>query len=86
MSKHLAHDENPCQRIPLIILILIYPTYICLNLIAYNMLERMFLSQSPEVSNGALNHGDNCSSASAAFARACREVMVPFTGKNITIY
>ena len=34
-----------------------------------------YFSQSPEISSRALNHGDHCSSASVAFARACRQVL-----------
>ena len=45
------------------------------------MLERLFyLSQSPEVSSRAFEPWlYDCSLASAAFARACREVLAPFT-------
>ena len=45
-----------------------------------------YFSQSPEISSRALNHGDHCSSASVAFAKACREVLAPFTSKKITMY
>ena len=46
----------------------------------------LFLSQSPEISSRAFNNGVHCSLVSAAFARACREVLAPFTGKKVTIY
>ena len=47
----------------------------------------LVLSQSPEVSSRAFEPWlYDCSLASAAFARACREVLAPFTGKKVTIY